>query len=111
MHIELTSESLLVQLGYTPNDATQKQMDKIIANTNGFDKFSKHLLSLTDHIKHTNSYIAMSNTNDYLKIKSESPSSELLNEFHTIVSDWATKYNIKLEKIKNKEVYYILGSN
>lgn len=108
MHID--AHSLLVQLGYHESEATLSQMDKIIANTNGFEKFSKHILSLLDHIKHTNSIIAMSNSNDYLKIKFEGNSPVLLEEFKQIVLTWAQKYNVELQKIQQKEVYYILGA-
>ena len=55
MNLELNANSLLVQLGYAQNEASLKQMQSIIDNTKGFDKFSKHILSLVDHIKHTNS--------------------------------------------------------
>lgn len=106
----IDSHSLLTQLGYHESEATLKQMDKIIANTKEFGKFSKHILSLLDHIKHTNSIIAMSNSNDYLKIKFEGNSPALLEEFKQIVTTWAEKYNIELQKVPNKEVYYILGA-
>lgn len=111
MYLELSPQAVLTQLGYSISEASIKQIETIISNTNGFDKFSKHILSLIDHIKHTNAYIAMSNTNNFLKIKSESPSAELLVEFHQIVTEWSSKYNIKLEKIHNKDVYYIIGLN
>ena len=106
----IDSHSLLTQLGYHESEATLKQMDKIIVNTKEFGKFSKHILSLLDHIKHTNSIIAMSNSNDYLKIKFEGNSPALLEEFKQIVTTWAEKYNIELQKVPNKEVYYILGA-
>lgn len=106
----IDSHSLLAQLGYHENEATLKQMDKIISNTKEFDKFSKHILSLLDHIKHTNSIIAMSNSNDFLKIKFEGNSPELLDEFQQITKAWAEKYNISLQKVPKKEVFYILGT-
>lgn len=111
MHIEITPESLLIQLGYAPNEATLKQMSAILANTHHFDKFSKHILALEDKIKHTNAIIAMSNTNNYLKIKYEGTSEALQQEFHSIVQNWADKYNVQIQKVTDKEVYYILGGN
>lgn len=110
MNLELNANSLLVQLGYSQNEASIKQMQAIIDNTNGFEKYSKHILSLVDHIKHTNSIVAMSNSTNHLKIKCEGTSNELLVEFHQIVKDWADKYNIKIEKVNGKEVYYVLGN-
>jgi hypothetical protein len=109
MHIELTTESLLSQLGYSVNDSSLKQMENIINNTENFDKFSKHLLGLNDNLKHTNSYIAMSNSHNYFKIKSETTNDILLKEFEELINKWATKYNVTLEKVENKNVYYIIG--
>jgi len=109
MHINITAESLLSQLGYTKNEASLNQMNSIINNTLNFEKFSKHLLGLHDNLKHTNSYIAMSNSHNYFKIKSESTNSTLIEEFNELVFKWATKYNVTLEKVDNKNVYYIIG--
>ncbi len=109
MHIKLTAESLLSQFGYNVNEASLKQMNTILDNTANFDKFSKHLLGLHDNLKHTNSYIAMSNSHNYFKIKSESANESLLTEFNELVLKWADKYNVTLEKVENKNVYYILG--
>jgi len=109
MHIELTTDSLLSQLGYSINESSSKQMENIVNNTLNFDKFSKHLLGLNDNLKHTNSYIAMSNSHNYFKIKSETTNETLLEEFNELVTKWATKYNVTIQKIENKNVYYIIG--
>ena len=69
MHIEITPENLLIQLGYPANPVMIKQMEVIIANTEHFDTFSKHILSLNDELKHLNGFIAISNSTQYLKIK------------------------------------------
>lgn len=110
MNIEITSDVLLTQLGYTINESVTSQMQKIIDNTKQFEKFSKHLLSLHDSLAHINSHLAMSNTNDYLKIKcDESNTKEMVEEFEKIVKHFADKYNVELEKVANKNVYYIIG--
>jgi len=36
MHIDLTPEAILTQLGYPQNDHTMEQMTKIISNTKNF---------------------------------------------------------------------------
>lgn len=113
MHIELNAESLLKQLGITEVDNALAQAEKVISNTKGFDKFSKHIISLNDFLKHVSGFIALSNKKDYLKIKCDEDvnSPEIVKEFHDKVNDWAVKYKVELEKVPAKEVYYILGAN
>ena len=48
MHLDLTPEALLAQLGYTRNEQTLEQMNKIIENTKDFAKFSHHIPSFND---------------------------------------------------------------
>ena len=58
-----------------------------------------------------NAYVGLSNKTNHLKIKcDENDSTEILEEFHQEVSHWAEKYNIKLERLDNKHIYYILGT-
>lgn len=112
MHLELTPKALLAQLGYTENEQTLKQMNDIIANTSGFHKFSRHLPSFNDALAVEKGYIAMSNSENYLKIKCEIDSSaDNLSAFTALVEHWAEKYKLKLKKIDNKNTYYILGLN
>ncbi|PHO09446.1 hypothetical protein CPG37_09205 [Malaciobacter canalis] len=111
MQIQMTAEVVLSQLGYTKNESSFQQAEKMIAATKGFDKFSKHIISLNDHLKKMNAYVALSNSTEFLKIKcDENDADEILEEFHKEVAHWADKYNIKLQKLNNKEVYYILGT-
>ncbi|PPK60883.1 hypothetical protein [Malaciobacter marinus] len=111
MQIQMTAEVVLSQLGYTKNESSFQQAEKMIAATKGFDKFSKHIISLNDHLKKMNAYVALSNSTEFLKIKcDENDADEILEEFHKEVAHWADKYNIKLQKLDNKEVYYILGT-
>jgi predicted ATP-grasp superfamily ATP-dependent carboligase len=110
MTIDLSPEALLSQLGYPTTEHTIEQMKRIIDNTNNFEQFSKHILSLHDNLAHVKGYIAMSNSNDYLKIKQgEEISNEVAEEFTNKVKSWANKYKVKLKKVDNKQTYYILG--
>lgn len=111
MQIDVSAEVILSQLGYSKSDSSLQQAEKMISNTVNFDKFSKHIFSLNDHLKKMNAYVALSNKSDYLKIKcEENDSDEILKEFHDEVSHWAGKYNVKLQKIDNKPIYYIVGT-
>ncbi|HHH20208.1 MAG TPA: hypothetical protein ENK86_06845 [Campylobacterales bacterium] len=110
MSIELSPEALLSQLGYSKTEQTLEQMNSIINNTNKFENFSKHLLALHDHLAHVKGYVAMSNSQNNLKIKgSEELSKEVEQEFIETVENWANKYKVKIEKVHNKPTYYILG--
>ncbi len=112
MHLELTPEALLTQLGYTKSNQTIKQINDIIANTKGFDKFSQHIPSFNDALAVEKAFIAMSNSEDHLKIKcEEDPSADNLSAFNALVKHWADKYKLEIEKVNNKNTYYILGLN
>ena len=110
MHLDLTAEALLVQFGYSKNEQTLKQMNSIILNTNEFEKISQHLLSFNDALAVEKAFIAMSNSHDYLKIKChEDKNADNLSAFTDMVQHWASKYNLELEKVENKNTYYIIG--
>ena len=110
MNINLTPEALLIQLNYPQNEHTLQQMKKIIDNTNNFDKFSSHLLSLKDNIAHYFGFIAMSNSQDYLKIKcEESESAKSIQTFEEATKAWAKKYKVTLQQVGQKPTYYIIG--
>jgi len=110
MDINLTPEALLSQLGYTKTEPSIKQMEKTINNTNGFNKFSKHILGLHDQLAHIKGFIALSNSKDVFKIKrSPDVSKEIEEEFKNLVEAWANKYKIELEKVAKKPTYYIIG--
>jgi len=110
MQIEVSPEVLLSQLGYSKSEASMKQAEKMISVTKDFDKFSKHIFSLNDHLKKMNAYVGLSNKTNYLKIKcDENDADEILEEFHQEVEHWSNKYNVTLEKLDGKPIYYILG--
>ena len=111
MQLNVSAEVILSQLGYSKSDSSLKQAERMISVTNNFEKFSKHIFSLNDHLKKMNAYVGLSNKTDYLKIKcDENDALEILEEFHNEVLHWADKYNVKLERLDNKPIYYILGT-
>ncbi len=112
MHLDLTPEALLVQLGYTKSEQTLRQINEIIDNTAGFDKFSQHLPSFNDALAVEKGFIAMSNSEKYLKIKcNEDSSADNLSAFTALVNHWADKYKLELQEVDNKNTYYIVGQN
>jgi alpha-D-ribose 1-methylphosphonate 5-triphosphate diphosphatase PhnM len=110
MQLDLSAEALLSQLGYSKTENSLEQMEKIMNNTKQFDKFSKHLLSLNDHLAPIKGFVAMSSTQDILKIKgSKHLSSEISEKFTQTVEHWADKYKVEIEKVEKKPTYYIIG--
>lgn len=102
-------DAMLTQLGYVPNDALIKQLERIEENTSGYEKIQKHIMDLHDHLKVDGSYVAMSNSNDYFKIKIDSKTPELAEEAHEKVQHFCEKFKVTLNKLENKETYYIVG--
>lgn len=102
-------DAMLTQLGYVPNDALLSQLEKIEKNTNGYEKIQKHIMDLHDHLKVNAAYVALSNSNDYFKIKIDSITPELKEEAQEKVQRFSEKFKIKVEKLKDKETYYIVG--
>ena len=110
MKLDVTAEVILSQLGYSNNEASLKQAQKAIDVTKGYEKFGKHILTLNDHLKKMNAYVGLSNKTDFFKIKcDENDSKEIIEEFHDAVWKWAEKYNVELERLDKKPIYYILG--
>ncbi len=104
-------DAMLTQLGYVPNDALLNQLERIEKNTAGYEKIQKHIMDLNDHLKVDDSYVAMSNSNDYFKIKIESTSPEMAQEAHEKIQHFSEKYKVTVEKVDKKETYYIIGFN
>jgi hypothetical protein len=105
----MQKSALLTQLGYVPNEALLKQLKETQESTPGYEKIEKHILDLNDHLKVNNAYVALSNSKKYLKIKVESATPELAQEAHEKIKHFSQKYKVALEKLPNKETYYILG--
>jgi len=102
-------DAILRQLGYTITPNAIEQVGRVINNTKNFDYVEKHLIALNDSLKPLLSFIAISSTHDYFKIKNEAKGEEMINGVSEIIQDWSRKYKIELEKVPNKETYYILG--
>ena len=102
-------EAMLTQLGYAPNEALVKQLGEIEQNTLGYEKIQKHIMDLHDHLKVNSAYVALSNSNNYFKIKIESPTQELRDEAHEKIAHFSEKFKVKVTKLENKETYYIIG--
>lgn len=105
----MQKEAMLTQLGYVPNNALVQQLQRIEENTAGYEKIQKHIMDLHDHLKVDGSYIAMSNSNDFFKIKVEAPSPEIAQEAHEKIQHFSEKYKVVINKLDNKNTYYILG--
>jgi hypothetical protein len=101
----LSDEALLTQLGYTPTTGTQEKLKLIIQKTEGYEDIKKHLLALHDNLKHHNSFVALSSSHDFFKIKNEDGSQEA----EEYIQKWASKYRVNLQKVEGKETYYIIG--
>ncbi len=104
-------DAMLTQLGYAPNEALVKQLEKIENNTVGYDKIQKHIMDLHNHLKVDGSFVALSNSEDYFKIKIEAPSPQLVAEAHEKIKHFSDKFKVKVNKLKDKETYYIVGFN
>ena len=102
-------DAMLTQLGYVPNDALVQQLQRIEKNTVGYEKIQKHIMDLHDHLKVDGSFVAMSNSVDSFKIKIESNSPELAQEAHEKIQHFSDKFKVTVNKLDNKETYYIVG--
>ena len=105
----MTRDAMLTQLGYSPNDALLNQLEKIESNTLGYEKIQKHIMDLHDHLKVDGSFVALSNSQDCFKIKIEATSPELAGEAHEKVQHFSDKFKVAVNKLENKETYYIVG--
>lgn len=101
----VTDKALLVQLGYTQSSGMMEPLKRIIKNTHGYDSIKKHIVSLQGALKPYGSFIAISSSQNFFKIKNESKSEVA----HEIIHNWSEKYKVNLTKISGKEAYYIEG--
>jgi hypothetical protein len=111
MNLDITPEVIVSQLHIGKTDSSLDQADKAMKNTKEFNRFSKHIISLNDKLKHMNGFVSLSNSEAYFKIKCDTTkdSAEIIQEFTDEVQHWANKYNVELRKVDNKDVYYIIG--
>jgi len=110
MQIDVTPEVILSQLGIAKSPSALAQAQKAIDNTKDFNKFAKHIFHLNDELKPLKAYVALSNSQNYFKIKcDQTDSPKVIEEFHDIIEKFSNKFNVKMEQVQNKEVFYILG--
>jgi len=100
---------MLTQLGYADNASLHSQMQRIIDNTRGYDKISKHIVDLHTALEPHGAHISLSNSVDHLKIKSESEFEKERQGVKSKIDAWSEKYKVELQKVEGKETYYILG--
>jgi hypothetical protein len=101
----VTDEALLVQLGYTQSHGMMEPLKRIIKNTHGYESIKKHIVSLQEALKPYGSFIAISSSHNFFKIKNENKS-EVAYE---LIHKWSEKYKVNLTKVSGKEAYYIEG--
>ena len=105
----MQTSAMLNQLGYTPNDTLVEQYRRIKQNTAGYEKIEKHIMDLNDSLKHIGGYVAMSNSNDFLKIKVESANEALREEAMEKIKHFEEKFKVELKKVDGKDTFYIIG--
>ena len=98
--------ALLTQLGYNVDETTTEHMRRILNNTDGL--LPKSVIELNDHLKPHLCFVAMSGSEDRLKIKNIATIGEIKQRVDEIIDNWSKKYKMKLKKI-NDTTYYILG--
>ena len=102
-------QAILTQLGYSVSESAVAQVKRVIENTAGFEHIEKHLITLHDALKAHHSFVALSSNKDYFKIKNEAQGEEMIEEVNAMIAKWSDKYKITLEKVPNKNTYYVLG--
>lgn len=105
----MTYETVLNQLGYIPNEALAEQLSRIEKNTAGYEKIIKHILDLHEALKTDESFVALSNSNDYFKIKIDANSDVSAADALEKINHFAEKYKVSLQKVEGKPTYYIIG--
>jgi hypothetical protein len=105
----VTNDAILRQLGYTVTKSALVQVQKAIDNTNSFDYVKKHLITLHDQLQSYLSYVALSSTHDYFKIKNMAQGKEMIEATNEAIFRWAKKYKVEIEKVYKKDTYYVLG--
>ena len=105
----MTNDAILKQLDYTVTQSALTQVEKVKNNTHGFDYVEKHLITLHNQLKAHLSYIALSSTKDFFKIKNLAQGKEMVKEVNEMIEKWSKKFKIDIEKVDGKDTYYILG--
>lgn len=104
----MNNDAILLALSYSINEGTSKQLQAILNRFDFNEAELKAIVTLNDRLKQHLAYIAMSNSQDCFKIKNDGEVEEIRAEVRKIIDDWAKKNKFILEKVPNKETYYIL---
>ena len=96
-------ESILIQLGFNPNNSLKEDLKRVISSMPCFEKIEKHIINLNDKIRVYGGQIGLSSSSNYFKIKTKDKP-----EVIDIVENWAKKHKIQLIKATNNN-YYIAG--
>ena len=105
----INTDAVLTKLGYVPSDTLRNQLERIQNNTKEYEKIIKHVLDLHDALQVNKSYVALSNSNEYLKIKVEAQTQEMKEEALEKIERFKEKYKVDLQKVDGKDTYYITG--
>lgn len=100
-------KAVLIQLQYNTNDASVEKIKQILSKCDLTDKELQHIVELNDKLKPYMCYITMSNSHDYFKIKYEKSNQNAKENIVDMIENWSNKYKICVEKVENKETYYI----
>lgn len=98
--------ALLTQLGYNVDEPTTAQIKRILNASDGVT--AAQIITLNDHLRPHQCFVAMSSSVDRLKIKNVANLPETRALVDKIITEWASKNKIELEKV-NETTYYILG--
>jgi len=101
----ISDEALVTSLGYKEN--MLDELTKIKANTANFDKVIKHIVGLNDNLKSLDALVAFSNSVNHIKFKSHSQNPDLIEAFHEAIEKWADKYKADIQRVENKNTYYL----
>ncbi len=68
-----------------------------------------HIMDLHEALKTDKSYVAMSNSVDYFKIKIDTNNEVAAAEALEKINHFADKYKVQLQKVEGKETFYVVG--
>lgn len=107
----MNKDGILVSLGYSVNESTTAQLEGILNACDFTDTELEKIILLNDNLKKIEAYVAMSNSNSYFKIKTDSSAEATIKAVRQSIFEWADKYKFNIEKVDGKETYYITGKN
>ncbi|MDR3346840.1 MAG: hypothetical protein LBS73_06665 [Campylobacteraceae bacterium] len=106
--MNITREAFLTRLGYNVTDALLAQLEKVSGNTTEFERIASHIVTLNDTLRAYDSFVVLSNSHDFLKIKNQAKAG-FAAEANSLINSWAKKYKVDIEKVDGKETFYIKG--